>query len=119
MPDATGREWRVSWKRMGLRPKHKRYARESAARRFLGLLGPEPWRFFSEAPDSYRCCRGDPEECGCGGETWREWSDAIREEMPALEYARIEFRVIGPWQPEPSAPRAGNAAQAAGGSNDH
>lgn len=41
------------------------------------------------------CCSGY--QCGCGGETYRQQSEARRTEQPALEFLRVEQRMVGAW----------------------
>jgi hypothetical protein len=97
-------EYRVVWKREGLRRKARRYARLASAERHLNMLtSDEPWRFYPEPVDDpdERCCDG--RECGCYGETERQRVEAMRAEMPPMEYARIETRPVGEWS-EASAP---------------
>jgi hypothetical protein len=92
-------EFRVVYKREGLRRKVRRFCnRPRSAERFIGLLiSSEPWRFMrgEPSPDGYVCCNG--RECGCHGETVREHCDRVRAELPPLEYARIETREVGEW----------------------
>jgi hypothetical protein len=102
-------QYRVVWKRVGLPEKKKRYEHLVRAQRFVMLLGPEPWKALGREPDEYHCCSG--RECGCGGMTVREETMNHRENIPALEYVRIEQREItlGAWMPntpdEPIAPK--------------
>ncbi len=89
-------EYRVVWKREGLKPKRKRYATLKGAERFMLLFGPEPWRAFTKNdPDRYECCDGH--ECGCGGVTYRERAEEKRDGQPKLEYVRLEAREVGQW----------------------
>lgn len=101
IPEAL--EYRVVWKRAGLARKTRRYVSRAKAERYMLLLGPEPWKFYApdrEDPDELECCPGTPPyECGCGGLTIRERAMAQREEMPALEYLRLEQRPVGVWEP--------------------
>lgn len=87
---------RVVWKREGLPRKTRNYETERGATRFLTLLGSEPWRSYGREPGDLVCCSGHG--CGCGGKTMKQRSDYERESMPALEYARLEQREIGPWE---------------------
>lgn len=91
-------EYRVHWKRLGLKPKSRRYASLKVARRFMLLFGPEPWRAY--APESHGddlvCCRGS-RDCACGGVTYAERAATERENMPAIEWVRIEGREVGEW----------------------
>jgi hypothetical protein len=91
----TRYEYRVVWKRVGLKPKRKRYARRASAERFMRLFGPEPWTVYGGDADSVWCCNGY--ECACRGVTHREKAEADRAVMPALEYIRLEQRPIGDW----------------------
>lgn len=93
-------EYRVSWKREGLKVKRKRYATRKGAERFLRLFGPEPWTVYAgkyTGPDDRVCCSGY--ECGCEGLTYREQAERDRREMPKLEWLRLEQRVVGSWSP--------------------
>ena len=98
-------EFRVVWKRVGCRPKAKRFVRRSIAERFMQLFGPEPWSVFADRgenpnPESLVCCCGY--QCGCGGLTYRQQSEERRENQPGLEYVRLDVRVVGPWAAVPS-----------------
>lgn len=97
MPDTPLMEYRVAWKREGLRRKYRLYQKESAAKKFLTLLGPEPWLAYGKKPDELECCSG--RECSCGGMTHREASEEIHKSMPPLEDVRLESRRIGKWEP--------------------
>lgn len=91
-------EYRVKWKREGLRPKRIRYTSMKAAERRLALLtSDEPWLYYGGGndPSDYQCCSGH--ECGCGGITVREHCEQRRAEMPPIEYAVIECRPVGAW----------------------
>jgi hypothetical protein len=92
-----GVEYKVSYKRVGLDARRKKFARLASAERFIALLGPEPWLVLGKDPDDFQCCPGN--ECGCGGATVRESDAAYREGMPDLEYVRLERRTVGPWEP--------------------
>lgn len=91
-------EYRVVWKRDGLTEKKKRYMNLVRAKRFVTLLGPEPWIALGLDPDQYFCCSG--RECGCGGTTVREHSEIQRKDIPAIEWVRIEKRkiAVGQWE---------------------
>jgi len=107
-------EYRVVWKRKPFsidpdggggktemfdpRPKTRRYSTRRGAEKFMLLLGPEPWRYYAPTrnADDLVCCSGY--ECGCGGMTYREQSDKTREDMPDIEYVRLEVREIGEWK---------------------
>lgn len=96
-------EYRVVWKRRGLKRKSKRYMSLKAAERRITLMGPEPWKALGLDPDE-RCCSGL--ECVCGGRTNRERLLDDRkgsmyegdDGMPPLEYAYIEQRPLAAWQ---------------------
>ena len=94
-------EYRVKWKRAGLSPKRTRYTSLKAAQRKLGLLtSAEPWLYYGaglDAPDDWHCCSGH--ECGCGGITVRQQCEALRRDMPPLEYAKLDMRPVGEWAP--------------------
>lgn len=93
-------EYRVKWKRKGLNPKRIRYTSMKAAGRRLALLtSAEPWLYYGGGndPSGYQCCSGY--ECGCGGITVREYCEQKRAEMPPIEYAVIECRPVGAWEP--------------------
>jgi hypothetical protein len=94
---AVGRQWRLRWKRVGYKEKRKVFWSERAAQRRIVLMGPEPWKALGTEPDEHRCCSG--EQCGCGGETWREHLLSSRGDMPPLEYTIIESREVslGKW----------------------
>ena len=70
----------------------KIYQTERGAQDWLTILGPEPWKAFNQDPDDGICCSGDM--CGCGGVTVREHWEEKREEMPRLEFVRLEFRSV-------------------------
>lgn len=99
------KEYRVRWKRKGLREKRLILQKRHAAERRLVLLGPEPWLALGRAPDSFACCSGY--ECGCGGFTIRQSEEKEREKMPALEYAAIDEREVNEWEPA-AAPAPGS-----------
>ncbi len=91
-------EYRVVWKRVGLRKKARTSAKIETARRTLALLNGGSGRYLALGldPDELACCSG--RECGCRGLTNREVSDAYVADMPPLEYARIEAREVGEWK---------------------
>lgn len=95
-------EYRVVWKREGIKVKRRRYATRSAVDRFLVLFGPEPWKAYvrrGKGPDDYVCCPGTSSyECGCDGVTYRERSERMGAEIPKLEWIRVEQRAIGAWE---------------------
>ena len=90
-------EFRVIYRRVGLRQKARRFATRAGATRFLRLFGDEPWTAFpgERDPDAVYCCSGL--ECGCGGISVREYHQRWRNELPVLEFVRLEQRAIGPW----------------------
>jgi len=90
-------EYRVSWKRAGMRPKSKVYQTRKGAERQLVLLGPEPWKAWGGKAEDYFCCSGW--ECLCGGETVKERIESDHKTMPALEWVRMEHRNCEPWCP--------------------
>ena len=92
---SDGVEYRVVWKRVGIRSKHRPFARRASADRFVRLFGPEPWTYLGRDPDAYVCCSGY--NCGCGGETYRQANETTRRELPHLEWFRIEQRGVEPW----------------------
>ena len=93
------KQYRVVSKRTGCRTKAVEYARRSSALRRMTLFGPEPWKAWGQEPDELMCCPGNM--CGCGGVTNREQHEAIRENMPRLEWIRLEVREVGPWEVDP------------------
>jgi len=101
-PGAAGVQYRVVWKREGLRPKRRVFARRGTADKFLLLFGPEPWRYLGKEPDEYVCCSGY--QCGCGGETHRKHDEAVRATLPKLEWVRVESRPVGAWAPGAGGP---------------
>lgn len=89
-------EYRVKWKREGLKAKIKVFQTRAAAERRLTLLGPEPWKAMGREPESKWCCSGY--QCACGGVTVREESENTRKTMPRLEYVQLEKRQVQMWQ---------------------
>lgn len=94
-------EFRVVWKRDGLRSKAKRFATRRAAERLIFILtDAEPWRAYlrdGDGPDDYKCCSGY--QCGCGGTTYRQEAEDTRANQPKLEWVRLEMREVGQWSP--------------------
>jgi hypothetical protein len=94
-------EYRITWKRVDCPIKRRRYKVEAAARRFMVLLGPEPWLAYARGrdPDGPACCSGC--ECGCGGITIRQRALDAREGQPPLEWMRLDRREVTatPWGP--------------------
>jgi hypothetical protein len=95
-------EYRVVSKREGQRPTVKRYASRAAAERRLVLLGPEPWRAYGKGPDDpcemHEHTAWGGEDMAFDGTTERACTEKMRAEMPALEYVRLEWRVVGTWE---------------------
>lgn len=92
-------EFRVVWKRSGLRKKERVCKRLTTAEKTLTLLsGKEDDRLavLGLDPDDYHCCNGY--QCGCGGVTNREWYRRGLYGLQPLEYARIERRRVGAWE---------------------
>ena len=96
----AGAEFRVVWKREGLRPKKRVYVQRTRAEKFLQLFGPEPWTYLGHQPDDLVCCSG--RECGCGGLTYAEYDRSKRAELPKLEWIRVETREVGAWHGAPA-----------------
>lgn len=93
---STHAEYRVRWKRQGMKPKTRFYQRAPALNRFLTLLGPEPWRAYmkpGKTPDDLYHCVGAP-DCDCGGLTYRERADQIGAEIPPIEWVSVEVRHV-------------------------
>lgn len=92
-------EYRVVSKREGMqRQKEKRYAtKEGADRRLALLVSKSPWTIThpGDDPDDLFCCSGY--ECGCGGQTIREWHDDYTKSLPKLLFAGIHRREVGEW----------------------
>lgn len=88
-------EYRLVWQRSGQRRKSRRFIYKKTLDRFMTLMGPEPWKAYGKSPDDYDCCNG--RECGCGGLTMQQRSDLRRQEMPAIEFKRVEVREVGDW----------------------
>lgn len=91
-------EYLVTWKRVGLKPKRKRYCSRCAAERFMVLLGPEPWIAFGRGPDEPYCCLHANPECDCDGRTNAEQSEVERLDMPPIEWIRLSRREVGEWE---------------------
>jgi hypothetical protein len=94
----TFMQYRLTWKREGLNPKHKKYHSMKRVERMIHLLGPEPWKALGHDPEA-RCCSGL--ECGCGGRTYRENMLEARKDLPPIEYIKVERRIVTTtrWQP--------------------
>jgi len=113
-------QWRVTWQRTVqcsndedyLLVKHKLFYTGAAARRWMAVLGPEPWLAFKHGPDDPACrCEenstlGDWDEppniphCDRCGFTRREWMKHKRQDIPPIDWIKIERRTLGPWEPE-------------------
>lgn len=92
-------EYRVVSKRVGKVMQTRVYRTLAAAKRRLVLFGPEPWKAYGRHgrnPDERVCCSGY--QCGCGGYTVKEQSDARRAEMPELEYIKLQVRDVSEWR---------------------
>lgn len=91
-------EYRLTIKRKDCPPKVRVYRSKRAVDVRLILLGPEPWKAHRKDPDALHCCNG--RECGCRGETVREYEQGRRADLPALESVRVERREVevGPWR---------------------
>jgi hypothetical protein len=87
------KEYRIVYKRHELKPKRKLYKSLRGVRRFLLLLGDEPWKAFGRDPDEFYCCDGH--YCRCGGKTVREDVMDRYKEIPLLEWVKIEEREVG------------------------
>lgn len=90
----TRTEFRITIKRAGREPRTVIRCSEASARKFLQLLGPEPWKVYApieDDGDGLVCCSG--QYCGCGGQTWREQADAKRKEYTPLQWVRVESRL--------------------------
>ena len=97
-----GTEDRVTWKRVGLKPKRKRYRSLAAAERFMVLLGPEPWLALGKGPGDAGCDHGYPSYadepcCPAFAETMADRSERERREMPPIEWVRLSQREVGLW----------------------
>lgn len=90
-------EFRVVWKRQGLPIKRKKYPARSRAEKFMTIFGSCPWLAFDQDPDAFECCSGHG--CSCGGRTIRQAFAERYAEIPKLEWVRLEYRMVGPWQP--------------------
>lgn len=95
----TTTEYRIRVYREGLdHPKTFLRKTRHGKDRLLVLLGPEPWKAYTDrGPDEYLCCSGY--ECGCGGQTVREESDARREGVPPVVRIEVSERSVtrAPW----------------------
>ncbi len=102
-------EYRVVWKREGLKRKTKRCVRLAKADGLAALLrartAAEVLKLRGVDPEALNCCSG--RECGCGGETNLEREEAYRDELPPLEYCFVEERTIGEWRAPLGCPKCG------------
>lgn len=79
----------------------------AAVRKYLTLIGPEPWNAYlrpGDGPDDYRCCSGA--QCGCGGASYREEAAAYRAQkypngLPPIESVKVLKRTVArsAWEP--------------------
>ena len=109
MKQRTVTEYRLLVQRTGNAVKDTRSRSLKAVERRVGILmSPEPWRFYGDretrqkGPDDYFCCAGTyHDQCGCGGATMREETEARRKDLPAIEWIRLQKRqvVITSWEP--------------------
>jgi len=97
-------EYRITVKRAGRQPRVVLRYGEATARKYLTLLGPEPWKAYAPPgadADTLQCCDGY--ECGCGGLTWGEASDEKRKHYTPIQSVTVEARVrvweLTRWQP--------------------
>lgn len=76
----------------------KRYAL-AAARRYVMILGPEPWLAYGKGPDDPACSCDQWQECDRCGTTMREWTKKRRANLPPAQNIRVERRPItrGQW----------------------
>lgn len=93
------REYRVTWKREGQRPKLRLYQTEAAARRHMLIVqGRIAEAFPEKRPDDRACCEG--RECGCRGLTNAQaWAEQSARVPPLTEGPFIESREVGEWEP--------------------
>jgi hypothetical protein len=91
-------EFRIRWKRVGLRPKSKTLKSRRAADRFVLQLGPEPWKAWGKDPHALVCCSGY--QCGCMGATVGEEALAQRATMPVIEWIEVSVRSVSVWVEE-------------------
>jgi hypothetical protein len=98
----TVTEYRLIITRAGNQVKDWRARSLKAVARRIGLLThPEPWRFYADeyarakGPDDYFCCAGTyHDQCGCGGTTMREETEAKRRDLPLIESIKMQTRRI-------------------------
>lgn len=82
----------------------KRYTL-AAAKRYVMILGPEPWLAYGKGPDDPACsCNPrpwdeSPMECDRCDMTMREWTEKRRVNLPPAQNIRVERRPItrGQW----------------------
>jgi hypothetical protein len=126
----TVTEYRVLSKRQDTAVKDKRFRSLKAVRDRVGLLlSDEPWRFFGSAGERTRdgdglyCCPGTQHyECGCGGLTVREHALAPRENLPPIEWVRVEKRQVTTteWEARETPPlESAQAVDAVGRPSNH
>jgi hypothetical protein len=95
----TTSQYRVTIRREGNQAKQVTRGTAHGVRKLLLLLGPEPWRAYTDkGPDDPWCCGGW--ECGCGGKTVREESDERRKDIPPVVAVSVERRAVTrtPWE---------------------
>lgn len=93
----------------------KTFGSMKAVEKRLILLGPEPWRAYTDkGPDELQCCPDGPyDECGCGGLTVRQASDERRKDLPPVTSIRVEQRTITTtaWEPVESSGQTARSEQ--------
>lgn len=90
-------EYRVVWKRVGMKRKVKRFQGLKSAERRIRLLGPEPWTAYDVDPDAPYYTDDGKSLRQHLTEQRAEGFGAEGDGMPAIEYMRIERRQIGEW----------------------
>ena len=96
MSGRTEVEYRVVWKREGLRTKSRRYARVGQAERYLQIVEGRMAEATGLNPEAAACCDGW--QCGCQGQTNAEVWAEVAARVPPLEWVRIEARPVGAWR---------------------
>lgn len=95
----TATQYRIRVKRVGAAPKDRFRWSGRGLGNYLLLLGPEPWKAYTDRdPDEFLCCDGG--NCGCGGLTIREDAMARRGSLPAVESVDVSCRTVtyGEWR---------------------
>lgn len=92
-------EYRVRWRREGLRPATKRYATREAAERWALIVQGRMQEATDKDPDDYACCPGGyADMCGCYGRTNAQvWAQRTAEVPPLIEGPVIQTRPVGEW----------------------